>query len=113
MAGESGCLSRLEPGADVVAPSDTDGRARGGYPRGAGCIRLSGHAHLELRGQVWLRCSTDRSGEAAESTPQFGDRRSYQMDPANGREAMREIELDLEEGADMDYREAGHAIIWI
>jgi len=39
--------------------------------------------------------------EAAESTPQFGDRRSYQMDPANGREAMREIELDLGEGADM------------
>ena len=39
--------------------------------------------------------------EAAESTPQFGDRRSYQMDPANRREAMREIELDLEEGADM------------
>jgi len=39
--------------------------------------------------------------EAAESTPQFGDRRSYQMDPANGREAMREIALDLEEGADM------------
>src|SRR5206468_1619526 len=39
--------------------------------------------------------------EAAESTPQFGDRRSYQMDPANGREAMLEIDLDLEEGADM------------
>jgi porphobilinogen synthase len=39
--------------------------------------------------------------EAAESAPQFGDRRSYQMDPANGREAMHEIELDLEEGADM------------
>ena len=39
--------------------------------------------------------------EAADSTPQFGDRRSYQMDPANAREAMREIELDLEEGADM------------
>jgi porphobilinogen synthase len=39
--------------------------------------------------------------EAAESTPQFGDRRSYQMDPPNVREAMREIELDLEEGADM------------
>ncbi len=39
--------------------------------------------------------------EAAESTPQFGDRRSYQMDPANAREALREIELDLEEGADM------------
>ena len=39
--------------------------------------------------------------EAADSAPQFGDRRSYQMDPANFREAMREIELDLEEGADM------------
>jgi porphobilinogen synthase len=39
--------------------------------------------------------------EAAESAPQFGDRRSYQMDPANGREAMREIALDIEEGADM------------
>jgi porphobilinogen synthase len=39
--------------------------------------------------------------EAADSAPQFGDRRSYQMDPANGREAMKEIELDLEEGADM------------
>ena len=39
--------------------------------------------------------------EAADSAPQFGDRRSYQMDPANIREAMREIELDIEEGADM------------
>ena len=39
--------------------------------------------------------------EAAESAPQFGDRRSYQMDPANQREAMREIALDIEEGADM------------
>ena len=39
--------------------------------------------------------------EAAESAPQFGDRRTYQMDPANGREALREIELDVEEGADM------------
>ena len=42
-----------------------------------------------------------RFREAAESAPQFGDRRSYQMDPANGREAMREIELDIEEGADI------------
>ncbi len=39
--------------------------------------------------------------EAAESAPQFGDRRSYQMDPANAREALREVALDLEEGADM------------
>jgi len=39
--------------------------------------------------------------EAAQSTPQFGDRRSYQMDPANVREALKEVALDLEEGADM------------
>jgi porphobilinogen synthase len=39
--------------------------------------------------------------EAADSTPQFGDRRTYQMDPSNGREAMREIQQDIEEGADM------------
>jgi porphobilinogen synthase len=39
--------------------------------------------------------------EAADSAPQFGDRRSYQMDPANGREALREVELDIEEGADI------------
>ena len=39
--------------------------------------------------------------EAAQSTPQFGDRRSYQMDPANAREALREVELDIAEGADM------------
>ena len=48
--------------------------------------------------------------EAAESAPQFGDRRSYQMDPANGREAMREIELDLEEGADMIMVKPAHAV---
>ncbi|HZH74580.1 MAG TPA: porphobilinogen synthase, partial [Archangium sp.] len=39
--------------------------------------------------------------EAAQSTPQFGDRRGYQMDPANAREALKEVQLDLEEGADM------------
>ena len=48
--------------------------------------------------------------EAAESAPQFGDRRSYQMDPANGREAMREIELDLRGGRRHDHGEAGHAL---
>ena len=46
-------------------------------------------------------CSTALFAEAADSAPQFGDRRGYQMDPANAREAMREIALDLEEGADM------------
>ena len=48
--------------------------------------------------------------EAAESTPQFGDRRSYQMDPANGREAMREIELDLRGRRRHDHGEAGAAL---
>ena len=48
-----------------------------------------------------LRSSTARFAKPPIPRPQFGDRRSYQMDPANGREAMREIELDLEEGADM------------
>jgi porphobilinogen synthase len=93
-------VSHARAGADIVAPSDMmDGRVAA------------------------IRTALDREGfhktpilsyaakfasvfygpfrEAAESTPQFGDRRSYQMDPANGREAMREIELDLEEGADM------------
>jgi len=47
------------------------------------------------------RLSTDRFREAAESAPAFGDRRSYQMDPANAREALREVLLDVEEGADL------------
>jgi porphobilinogen synthase len=93
-------LSHARAGADVVAPSDM------------------------MDGHVWaIRQALDSNGfektpilsyaakfasvfygpfrEAADSAPQFGDRRGYQMDPANGREAMREIELDIEEGADM------------
>jgi porphobilinogen synthase len=93
-------LSHARAGADMVAPSDM------------------------MDGRVWaIRQALDANGfdqtpilayaakfasvfygpfrEAAESAPQFGDRRSYQMDPANGREAMREIELDIEEGADI------------
>src|SRR5438105_8037262 len=93
-------LSHARAGADIVAHSDM------------------------MDGRVWaIRQALDANGfdktpivsyaakfasvfygpfrEAAESTPQFGDRRSYQMDPANGREALREIELDIEEGADM------------
>jgi len=93
-------VSHARAGADIVAPSDM------------------------MDGHVWaIRKALDASGyertpilsyaakfasvfygpfrEAAESAPQFGDRRSYQMDPANGREAMQEIELDLQEGADM------------
>jgi porphobilinogen synthase len=93
-------VSHARAGADIVAPSDM------------------------MDGRVWaIRHALDQNGyektpilsyaakfasvfygpfrEAADSAPQFGDRRSYQMDPANAREAMREIELDLQEGADM------------
>ena len=93
-------VSHAAAGADIVAPSDM----------------MDGHVGA-------LRAALDREGftqtpilayaakfasafygpfrEAAESTPQFGDRRAYQMDPANGREALREVELDVAEGADM------------
>ncbi|HUP65242.1 MAG TPA: porphobilinogen synthase [Thermoanaerobaculia bacterium] len=93
-------LSCAEAGADFVAPSDMmDGRV--------GAIRQA----LDERGftevGIIAYAAKFASGfygpfrEAAESAPQFGDRRGYQMDPANAREAMREIELDVAEGADM------------
>lgn len=93
-------LSHVEAGADLVAPSDMmDGRV--------GAIR---HI-LDERGfsaiPIMAYSAKYASGfygpfrEAAGSTPQFGDRRSYQMDPANVREALREVELDISEGADI------------
>ena len=93
-------VSHARAGADVVAPSDMmDGRVaairaaldRDGFhntPILAYAAKFASVFYGPFR-------------EAADSAPQFGDRRSYQMDPANGREAMREIELDIEEGADM------------
>ncbi len=93
-------VSHAKAGADIVAPSDMmDGRVA--------AIRKSLDAHGFANTPVLAYAAKFASvfygpfREAAESAPQFGDRRSYQMDPANGREAMREIELDLEEGADM------------
>jgi porphobilinogen synthase len=93
-------LSHAQAGADMVAPSDMmDGRV--------GAIRetldKNGFSHIPIMSYA-VKYASGYYGpfrEAAESTPQFGDRRSYQMDPANIREAMREIELDIEEGADM------------
>jgi porphobilinogen synthase len=93
-------VSLARAGVDIIAPSDMmDGRVA--------AIR----AALDLAGfentPILSYAAKFASGfygpfrEAADSTPQFGDRRSYQMDPANIREAMREIELDIEEGADM------------
>ncbi len=93
-------VSHARAGADVVAPSDMmDGRVA--------AIRKALDAAGFLNTPILSYAAKFASvfygpfREAAESAPQFGDRRSYQMDPANGREALREIELDLEEGADM------------
>jgi porphobilinogen synthase len=93
-------VSHARAGADIVAPSDMmDGRV--GAIRKA--LDADGFTNIPILSYAAKFASVFYGPfrEAAESTPQFGDRRSYQMDPANGREAMREIELDLEEGADM------------
>ena len=93
-------VSHADAGADVVAPSDMmDGRVAAIRK----ALDAGGHANTPILSYA-AKYSSAFYGpfrEAAESAPQFGDRRSYQMDPANGREAMREIDLDLEEGADM------------
>jgi porphobilinogen synthase len=93
-------LSHARAGADVVAPSDMmDGRV--------GAIRKTldenGYAQLPIMAYAAKYASGFYGPfrEAAESTPQFGDRRSYQMDPRNGDEALREVELDIREGADI------------
>jgi len=93
-------LSHAQAGADIVAPSDMmDGRV--------GVIRkkldAAGFTDLPILSYAAKYCSGFYGPfrEAADSAPQFGDRRSYQMDPANAREALKEVALDLEEGADM------------
>jgi porphobilinogen synthase len=93
-------LSHARAGADMVAPSDMmDGRI--------GAIRHAldgeGFPHLPIMAYS-AKFASGFYGpfrEAAESTPQFGDRRSYQMDPPNAEEALREVELDIAEGADI------------
>jgi porphobilinogen synthase len=93
-------VSLARAGVDIIAPSDMmDGRV--------GAIRReldkAGYENTPILSYA-AKFASGFYGpfrEAADSTPQFGDRRSYQMDPANVREAMREIALDIEEGADM------------
>jgi porphobilinogen synthase len=92
--------TQVEAGADIVAPSDMmDGRV--------GAIRKELDAHGFTQVPILAYAAKYASAfygpfrEAALSTPKFGDRKSYQMDPANQREALREIALDLEEGADI------------
>ncbi len=93
-------LTHAEAGADIVAPSDMmDGRV--------GAIRHTLDEHGLSGTPIMAYSAKFASGfygpfrEAAGSAPQFGDRRAYQMDPANAREAMREIDLDIAEGADI------------
>lgn len=98
LAGEA--LSHARAGADIVAPSDMmDGRVA--------AIRKTLDENSYSQVPIMAYAAKYASGfygpfrEAAESTPQFGDRRSYQMDPANADEALREVELDIREGADI------------
>jgi porphobilinogen synthase len=93
-------LSHAAAGADIVAPSDMmDGRV--GRIRRA--LDDSGFTHTAIMSYAAKYCSAFYGPfrEAADSAPAFGDRRSHQMDPANVEEALREVELDIEEGADI------------
>ncbi len=93
-------LSHAEAGADIIAPSDMmDGRI--GFIRKA--LDEASFSHLPIMSYA-AKYSSAFYGpfrEAAESAPKFGNRKTYQMDPANVREALREVELDIAEGADM------------
>jgi len=92
-------VSHVEAGADVVAPSDMmDGRV--GAIREALDDRDYESTPILAYSAKYASAFYGPFREAADSTPSFGDRRSYQMDPANVREALREAELDIEEGAD-------------
>jgi len=93
-------LSHAEAGADMVAPSDMmDGRV--GAIREA--LDESGYQDTPIMAYSAKYASAFYGPfrEAADSAPQFGDRRSYQMDPANAQEALREVALDVDEGADI------------
>ena len=93
-------VSHAEAGADMVAPSDMmDGRV--GAIREALDESSYGETPIMAYSAKYASTFYGPFREAANSTPQFGDRRSYQMDPANAQEAMREIALDIDEGADI------------
>jgi porphobilinogen synthase len=92
--------SHAKAGADMVAPSDMmDGRVA--EIRGA--LDENGFEDLPIMSYAAKYCSAFYGPfrDAAESAPQFGDRRTYQMDPANSQEAIREVNMDVEEGADI------------
>jgi len=107
-------LSHARAGADIVAPSDMmDGRV-GAIRRALDAEGFTDVAILSYAAK-YASAFYGPFREAAESTPQFGDRRGYQMDPANAEEALREVRLDIAEGADMIMVKPAHAyldIIW-
>jgi porphobilinogen synthase len=97
---KSTAASHAEAGADIVAPSDMmDGRVRAIREE----LDQRGFTDLPILSYAAKYASAFYGPfrEAAESAPQFGDRRSYQMDPANGDEALREVAMDVAEGADI------------
>ena len=94
------CVSHARAGADMVAPSGMLDGMVGAIRQG---LDAAGFAHLPILSYAAKYASGFYGPfrDAAESPPQFGDRSSYQMDPANGDEALREVALDLDEGADL------------
>lgn len=92
-------VSHAKAGADIVAPSDMmDGRI--GYIRNA--LDNAGYSYTGIMSYSAKYCSAFYGPfrEAADSAPKFGDRKSYQMDPANRKEALKEVETDIKQGAD-------------
>jgi porphobilinogen synthase len=93
-------LTYADAGADIVAPSDMmDGRV--GVIRGTLDAAKHGHVAIMAYSAKYASAFYGPFRDAAGSMPQFGDRRSYQMDPSNAREALREIALDIAQGADI------------
>ena len=93
-------LSHAKAGADMIAPSDMmDGRI--GYIREV--LDKEGFINTPIMSYAAKFCSAFYGPfrEAADSAPQFGDRKTYQMDPANRREALKEVQMDIKEGADI------------
>ncbi len=93
-------LSHVNAGADMVAPSDMmDGRVA----EIRGMLDENGYSQIPIMSYAVKYCSAYYGPfrDAADSAPQFGDRRTYQMDPANAQEAIREATMDIEEGADI------------
>ena len=94
------CISHVRAGADMVAPSGMMDGMVGAIRSG---LDKNGFSHVPIMSYAAKYASGFYGPfrEAAESPPQFGDRSGYQMDPANGDEALREVSLDLQEGADI------------